>query len=76
MGTRRKGNSLLVTSFIPRVHEDNFAFQTYFEDIKGSNGTFINGERFSGEDLESESFEFRSDNIAVSRPTASNVIRS
>ena len=57
MGTRRKGNSLPVTSFLPRVHEDSFAFQIYNEDVKSSNGTFINDERLSGERLESEPFE-------------------
>ena len=67
MGTGRKDNSLLATSFIPRVHENNFTFQVYVKDVKSSNGTFINGERLSGEGLESEPVEFKPDDVVVSR---------
>ena len=48
------------------VHEDNPALQIYIKDVKSSNGTFINGERLSGEGLESEPFELKSDDIVVS----------
>ena len=48
-------------------HEDNPALQIYIKDVKSSNGTFINGERLSGEGLESEPFELKSDDIVVSR---------
>jgi len=48
------------------VHEDNLALQIYIKDVKSSNGTFINGERLSGEGLESEPFELKSDDIVVS----------
>ena len=41
--------------------------QIYIKDVKSSNGMFINGERLSGEGLESEPFELKSDNIIVSR---------
>ena len=49
------------------VHEGNLALQIYIKDVKSSNGTFINGERLSGEGLESEPFELKSDDIVVSR---------
>ena len=45
----------------------NFAFQIYIKDVKSYNGTFINGERLIHEDLESESFELKSNDIVVSR---------
>ena len=51
----------------PSLHEDNFAPQIYIKDVKSSNGTFINGERLSGEGLESEPFELKSEDVVVSR---------
>ncbi|KAJ7150789.1 hypothetical protein C8R46DRAFT_810674, partial [Mycena filopes] len=32
-------------------------------DVKSSNGTFVNGERLSGEGVESDAFELRTDDI-------------
>lgn len=64
MGARRGGNRQLVST---REREDNLVHQVHIEDIKNSNGTFTNGERHSGEDLESKPFELESDNIVVSR---------
>ena len=40
--------------------------QIYIKDVKSSNGTFINGERLSGEAVESEPYELKSDDIVVS----------
>lgn len=39
--------------------------QIYIKDVKSSNGTFINGERLSGEAVESEPWEMKSDDIVV-----------
>ena len=38
----------------------------WVEDVKGSNGTFINGDILSPEGLESEPYELKSDDIVVS----------
>ena len=51
----------------PSLHEDNFAPQIYTKDVKSSNGMFIDGERLSGEGLESEPFELKSKDVVVSR---------
>jgi len=64
MGTRQKGNRHLSSRL---GHKDNLALQIYIKDVKSSNGTFVNGEKLSGEGLESELFELRSDDIVVSR---------
>ena len=46
---------------------DNLVLQIYIKDVGSSNGTFINGERLSGQGLESRPFELKSDDIVVSR---------
>ena len=51
---------------LPPLHEDNFALRIYIKDVKSSNGTFIDGERLSGEGLESEPFELKSEGVVVS----------
>ena len=52
---------------LSRGHEDNPALQIYIKDVKSTNGTVINGERLSPEGIESEPFELKSEDIAVSR---------
>ena len=42
----------------------------FIKDVKSSNGTFINGERLSGEGLESDPFELKSEDVVV-RPSRS-----
>ena len=37
----------------------------YLKDVKSSNGTFVNGERLSGEALESDPFELKTDDLVV-----------
>ena len=37
----------------------------YIKDVKSSNGTFINGDRLSGEGVESEQYELKTDDIVV-----------
>ena len=41
------------------------ARQIFLKDVKSSNGTFINSERLSGEAMESEPVEVRTDDIVV-----------
>ena len=45
----------------------HIVFKIFIEDVKSSNGTFISGEWLSPEGLESETYELKSDDIAVSR---------
>jgi len=58
---------VIVNPLLSWVHEGNLALQIYIKDVKSSDGAFINSERLSGEGLESEPFELKSNNIVVSR---------
>lgn len=49
------------------AHLGVFTSQIYIRDVKSSNGTFVNAERLSGEGLESEPYELKSEDIVVSQ---------